>query len=154
MPPNVKAERIEGIVYMPAAAVTAEFHGVPHADVLAWLGTYKAATPGVEAADNSTIALDLDNDPQPDACLRILNSHGGSTKINSEGYIEGAPELIVEVAASSVSFDLGAKLGAYRRNGVREYIVHRTYDGELDWFVLRDGQYQAIGRRRPGDLSQ
>jgi hypothetical protein len=144
MPPNVKAERIEGIVYMPAAAVTAEFHGQPHIAIAAWLGTYWAATPGVAPADNSTIALNLDNDPQPDACLRILDSHGGSTKINSNGYIEGAPELIAEIAASSVSFDLGAKLGAYLRNGVREYIVHRTYDGELDWFVLRGGQYQRL----------
>src|ERR1700723_39887 len=61
MPANVKAERIEGMVYMPAAAVTAEFHGDPHADVLGWLTHYRAATPGVVASDNSTIALDLDN---------------------------------------------------------------------------------------------
>ena len=27
MPTHVKAERIEGMVYMPAAAVSAEFHG-------------------------------------------------------------------------------------------------------------------------------
>jgi len=144
MPENIKAERIEGMVYMPAAAVSAEFHGDAHADVMAWLGTYKAYTPGVTASDNSTIALDLDNDPQPDACLRILSSHGGNTILNSKGYIESAPELIVEIAASSVSFDLGPKLNAYRRNGVREYIVQRTYDGELDWFVLRDGQYQRM----------
>jgi Uma2 family endonuclease len=144
MPPEIKAERIEGMVYMPAAAVTAEFHGEPHSNMQTWLGTYMATTPGVKAADNSTIALDLDNDPQPDACLRILDSHGGSTKINSRGYITGAPELIVEIAASSVSFDLGAKLNAYRRNGVREYVVHRTYDGEIDWFVLRDGNYEKL----------
>jgi Uma2 family endonuclease len=144
MPEHIKAERIEGMVFMPAAAVTAEFHAFPHSDVQTWLGVYRAATPGIRAGDNGTIALDLDNDPQPDACLCILSSHGGNTKINSKGYIEGAPELIVEVAASSVSFDLGAKLGAYRRNGVREYLVHRTYDGEFDWFVLRDGQYQRL----------
>lgn len=142
MPPKIKAERIEGIVHMPAAAVTAEFHGQPHAHVMGWLCLYEALTPGVVAADNSTVALDIDNDPQPDACLRILASHGGATRLNEEGYIEGSPELIVEVTASTLSFDLGAKLNAYRRNGVREYIVLRTYDGELDWFVLRDGQYQ------------
>lgn len=144
MPANVKAERIEGMVYMPAAAVSAEFHGDPHAHVLAWLGNYMAATPGVAASDNSTIALDLDNDPQPDASLRILPSHGGRTKLTPKGYIEGPPELIVEIAASSVSFDLGAKLNAYRRAGVNEYLVHRTYDGEFDWFVLRDGQYTLL----------
>jgi Uma2 family endonuclease len=144
MPPKVKAERIEGIVYMPAAAVSAEFHGQPHAHMIGWLFLYESMTPGVVTADNSTIALDIDNDPQPDACLRILPSHGGRAKLSPDGYIEGSPELVVEIAASSMSYDLGAKLNTYRRNGVREYIVHRTYDGEIDWFVLRDDQYARL----------
>ena len=144
MPEHVKAERIEGIVYMPAAAVSAEFHGQPHAHIVAWLCLYESMTPGIATADNSTIALDADNDPQPDACLRILSSHGGASKVDADGYIEGAPELIVEIAASTMSYDLGAKLNAYRRNGVREYIVHRTYDGEIDWFILRDDQYERL----------
>ena len=140
---NIKAERIEGIVHMAAAAaVSADFHGRPHADIMGWLSVYRSLTPGVAAADNSTLFLDIDNDPQPDACLYILPSHGGRTTMTEEGYIQGSPELIVEIAASSVSFDLGAKLNAYRRNGVQEYIVHRTYDGEIDWFMLRDGQYE------------
>jgi Uma2 family endonuclease len=144
MPPKVKAERIEGIVYMAAAATSATFHGDPHAHVLTWLGNYMAATPGVAASDNSTVTLDLDNDPQPDASLRILPGHGGRTKLTSEGYIDGAPELIVEITASSLSYDLGPKLNAYRRTGVLEYLVHRTYDGEFDWFILRDGQYVRL----------
>jgi Uma2 family endonuclease len=37
--------------------------------------------------------------------------------------VEGAPELIVEIAASSASYDLHDKLRVYRRNGVQEYIV-------------------------------
>src|SRR5258706_9647175 len=72
VPENVKAERIEGIVYMPAAAVSAEFHGIPHANMMIWLGNYRVQTPGTALTDNSTIFLDLDNDPQPDACLYIL----------------------------------------------------------------------------------
>jgi Uma2 family endonuclease len=144
MPEGVKAERIEGIVYMPAAAVSAGFHGRPHVQMTTWLGTYEAMSHGVAAADNSTIYLDTDNDPQPDLCLYILPERGGRVRIDSEGYIVGSPELIVEIAASSVSFDLGAKLNVYRRNAVREYIVLRTYDGEIDWFILRDGQYEEF----------
>jgi Uma2 family endonuclease len=144
MPENVKIERIEGVVYMPAAAVSAGFHGQPHVDMAAWLGVYRSMTPNVAAADNSTIFLDTDNDPQPDLCAYILPTHGGRVKIDAKGYIVGSPELIVEIAASSVSFDLGAKLNVFRRNGVKEYIVHRTYDGEIDWFVLRDGQYEKL----------
>ena len=150
MPAHVKAERIEGIVYMAAAAVSANFHGRPHADILGWLSVYRSLTPGVAAADNSTLFLDIDNDPQPDACLYILPSHGGRTKTTDEGYIQGAPELIIEIAASSMSYDLGAKLNAYRRNGVQEYVVHRTYDGEIDWFVLRDGQYEKLAADAEG----
>ena len=138
---KVKAERIEGVVYMPAAALSAGFHGRPHIHFASWLGTYEAATPGVAAADNSTVFLDIDNDPQPDACLYTLPSHGGRTTLTPEGYIQGAPELIVEIAASSMSYDLGVKFDAYRRNGVNEYIVFRTYDGEIDWFRLTDGEY-------------
>jgi hypothetical protein len=45
------------------------------------------------------------------------------------------------VTASTVSFDLRAKLNTYRRDGVREYLVYRVYDCEFDLFVLRDGEY-------------
>ena len=152
MPEKVKAERIEGVVYMPAAAVSAEFHGRPHAHMTAWLTVYESMTPGVVTADNSTIALDVDNDPQPDACLRILPTQGGQSKLDAKGYIVGSPELIVEIAASSMSYDLGAKLNAYRRNGVREYIVYRTYDGEVDWFILRDDQYARLAPDPQGIL--
>jgi hypothetical protein len=144
MPEHVKAERIEGIVHMPAAAVSADFHGVPHAHLMGWLVWYRAMTPGVEVADNTTIHLDLDNDPQPDACLRILPAHGGQSNVNKNGFIVGSPELAAEVAGSSASYDLNAKLNAYRRNGIREYLVYRVYDGEMDWFTLRDGQYDRL----------
>jgi hypothetical protein len=37
-----------------------------------------------------------------------------------DGYIVGSPELAAEIAASSVSVDLGPKKKAFRRNGVLE----------------------------------
>ncbi|MEB3343019.1 Uma2 family endonuclease [Okeania sp.] len=46
-----------------------------------------------------------------------------------DGYVEGAPELIVEISASSASIDLHDKLKAYRSNQVQEYLVWRFYDG-------------------------
>lgn len=142
-PEGIKAELIEGVVYM-AAALSAESHGLPHGDVMGWLWTYRAATPGVLLADNSTVRLDLDNEPQPDACLYVSPRFGGRVRMSKEGYIEGAPELVVEVAASSVSIDLNQKLNAYRRNGVQEYVVFRTYDGEVDWFKLVGSQFEPL----------
>ena len=50
------------------------------------------------------------------------------------------------VAVSSVSIDLHAKLNVYRRHGVREYVVWRVDDGEIDWFVLRDGHYDSLAK--------
>jgi Uma2 family endonuclease len=107
--------------------------------IITWLGTYEAATPGVETLDNTTVRLDFDNEPQPDATLRI--KVGGQSTISEDGYVEGATELVAEIAASSVSIDLHQKLKVYRRNGVQEYLVWRVDDGQFDWFKLNEGEY-------------
>ena len=140
MPQLKKAELIEGIVYMPAA-LRFRKHGKPHGQIIAWLGFYAAVTPNVELGDNCTVRLDSENEPQPDVLMRI---EGGQSIVSEDDYIEGAPELIVEIAASSASYDLHDKLRAYRRNQVQEYIVWRVYDGELDWFRLVEGKYVQL----------
>jgi Uma2 family endonuclease len=142
MPPGHRAELIEGVVYMPSP-VRHDQHGQPHLCVVTWLGVYKAATPGVSAGAESTVRLDMDNEPQPDGVLFIEPRRGGQVQI-VDGYIERAPELVVEVSASTVSIDLHAKFNAYRRNGVREYVVWRVRDRAVDWFVLRGGQYDRL----------
>jgi Uma2 family endonuclease len=85
----------------------------------------------------------MDNEPQPDGVLFIAPDRGGQVQI-VDGYIERAPELVGEVSASTVSIDLHAKLNAYRRNGVREYVVWRVRNAAVDWFVLRGGQYERL----------
>ena len=133
-----KAELIEGTVYM-ASPLRFGSHGEPHAYMMGWLTIYKAATPGVRVGDNATVRLDANNEPQPDALLRI--EQGGQSRISDDDYVEGAPELVVEIAASSASIDLHEKLNVYRRNQVQEYLVWRVYDGQFDWFRLRTGEY-------------
>ena len=140
MPHLKKAELIEGVVYMPAA-LRYRRHGNPHSYILAWLSIYAANTPGVEPADNTTVRLDLDNEPQPDALLRLERAYGGQSRISDDDYIEGAPELIVEIAASTASYDLYDKLRAYRRNGVREYLIWLVEDQEFRWYRLQDDEY-------------
>ena len=136
MPKVKKAELIEGRVYM--ASPVRIIHGQPHAYIMTWLGIYHAVTPGTQLADNTTVRLDSDNEPQPDALLRIER---GQSQIDDDGYISGAPELIVEIAASSASYDLREKLQVYRRNRVQEYLVWRVRDRVLDWFRFREGEY-------------
>ena len=137
-----KAQLIEGVVYMPSPVSMA--HAEPHATVQTVLLVYAASTPGVRGADNATVRLDLDNEPQPDVVLLIESDAGGRCRVSDDNYLEGAPELVVEVAASSVSIDLHDKLRAYRRNGVLEYVVWRTQEGRIDWFELEEGEYRPL----------
>jgi Uma2 family endonuclease len=138
-----KAELIEGMVHMPSP-VRWNNHAGPHVDLITWLGVYKASTPGVGAGDSGTIRLDLENEPQPDAALIVEPAWGGRVQLSTDDYIEGAPDLAAEVAASTASIDLNAKLRVYRRNGVKEYIVWRVLDQAIDWFILRQGQYDRL----------
>ncbi|NEQ40909.1 MAG: Uma2 family endonuclease [Okeania sp. SIO3I5] len=147
MPNLKKAELIEGIVYM-TSPVRIKSHGEPHAYIIAWLAVYVASTPGVGLADNATVRLDADNEPQPDALLRIET--GGQSRITEDDYLDGAPELIVEIAASSAAYDLHQKLNVYRRNQVQEYLVWRVYDREIDWFKLTTGEYVKLEANSDG----
>ena len=147
-----KAELIEGIVYIMPAALRFRSHGQPHGRILTWLGNYEAITPGVALGVEPTVRLDLDNEPQPDAVLIIIPEAGGQTRISEDDYIEGAPELVVEIAASSVAIDLHGKKQAYRRNGVREYIVWQVLDQKLSWFSLQEGEYLELAPNEEGIL--
>ena len=137
-----KAQLIEGVVYMPSPVSMA--HAEPHATVQTVLLVYAASTPGIRGADNATVRLDLDNEPQPDVVLLIESDAGGRCRVSEDNYLEGAPELVVEVAASSASIDLHDKLRAYRRNGVQEYVVWRTQEARIDWFELAEGEYRPL----------
>ena len=102
MPNLKKAELIEGVTYMPST-VRQRYHGRQHAHLNFWLCAYEGSTPGIEVGDNSTVRLDLDNMPQPDCLLFVQPEHGGRVRIGTKGDIEGAPDLVAEVASSSSS---------------------------------------------------
>ncbi len=142
-PEKVKAELIEGVVYM-ASPVRHKHHGKPHRQITTLLGNYCDATPGTDCSDNATLRLDADNVPQPDVQLFIEESAGGNVRSTEDDLLEGSPELIVEVAGSSAAIDLHRKLHVYRRNGTQEYIVWRRKENELDWFQLQEGQYVRL----------
>lgn len=143
MPHIKKAELIEGTVYM-ASPLKFEPHAEPHGDLMGWLWTYKIATPGLRLGDNPTVRMDLDNEPQPDALLMIDPACGGSAYIGVDGYVEGSPELVAEVAASSAAIDSGKKKRSYRRNSLQEYIVWQVFDQKIDWYTLTSADYIAL----------
>jgi Uma2 family endonuclease len=143
MPNLKKAELIEGVVHM-ASAVRFERHGWRSRHLSGWFAVYEAATPGVLGADNTTVRLDSDNDPQPDGLLLIDPALGGQARISVDDYLEMAPELVGEISSSTVRTDLGTKFRVYQRNQVREYLVWRVLDKAVDWFVLRQGKYDRL----------
>ena len=120
--------------------VTVKSHGL----MMGWLAAYVAATPGVRLNDNATVRLDADNEVQPDALLRLEPALDGRCQVTPDDYLEGPPELIVEIAASSAAYDLHDKLQVYRRSGVSEYLVWQVYDRQFTWFQWREGQYLVL----------
>jgi Uma2 family endonuclease len=135
-----KAELIEGLVYV-ASPLRFTPHAEPHGRIIGWLIAYQAMMTGLKVGIEPTVRLDADNEPQPDAVLFRL---GGNAQVDEDGYITGSPELIVEIAASTVSYDLHAKKRSYERNGVKEYIVWRTLDQAIDWFILENDKYVEL----------
>lgn len=148
MPDVKKAELIEGVVYMPSP-VRYQPHAGPHGDLNGFFFHYRWFTPGVLLGDNATFRLDLENEPQPDGALFIDPVCGGRVSFEDE-YLTGGAELIAEISASSASIDLHKKLPVYERNGVCEYIVWRTLDREIDWFVSRDRKFERLARATDG----
>jgi Uma2 family endonuclease len=149
MPHLKKAELIERIVYMPSP-LRARSHAEPHIRLAGWLLLYTSETPGVECFDNASVRLDLDNEPQPDLVLIKSAAKGGQARISKDDYLEGAPEFVVEIVGSSQAYDLHQKKGAYRRNGVGEYLAWITGEKRLLWWELRDEEYQEIAPEADG----
>lgn len=138
MPSDFRAELIGGIVYVSSPVK------FPHAENQLPLGTlltlYEAATPGVRAADNASVFLSNDTEPQPDLHLRLLPDVGGKVEITSDGYLSGPPEFVCEISDSSRSLDLNAKKKQYAKCGVLEYLVLNLRDEAIHWFDLSANQ--------------
>lgn len=130
-----RVELIEGVVYMPSP-IRVQGHAREQGLLMDWLSAYAASRDDVQWSPPGSVLLDDQNEPEPDAMLYRLRPDRFD-----DGYLLGAPELVVEIAASSKSRDLHQKKRAYERNGVLDYIVWRTDDAAIDWFELRNGEY-------------
>ena len=119
-------------------------HARCHAKTMCWLGAYEAATPGVEAYDNPTVILGPESEPQPDACLAILPAKGGRTRWREDDFLEGPPELVVEIASSTESYDLHPKRDDYELAGVGEYLAVALRQRKVFWFIARAGGFELL----------
>jgi Uma2 family endonuclease len=144
-----KAELIEGVVYV-ASPLSFQYHAQPHSQLHGWIWTYQLSIPALMLGIDPTLRLDLNNEPQPDLVLILNEKAGGQTRLSQEGYLEGTPELVIEIAASSASIDLTSKKEAYCRNRIPEYIVWQIFENELIWFQWIEGTYQPLPKAADG----
>lgn len=135
MPEDYRAELIGGIVFEPSPVSYP--HGRNHVRLSFLLESYAEATFGTEVADNATLKLSDDDEVQPDLLLRIVQNLGGQSR-EAHRYIEGAPELVAEIAYSSRAIDLHLKKDRYALAGVLEYIVVCIESKKIYWFDLRN----------------
>jgi Uma2 family endonuclease len=142
MPPETRAELVGGIVYMPSPM--RRDHGKESRFVSGWLDRYERFTPGIEGADGATVKLNVIGEPQPDHLLWILPECRGRSRVDAEGYLTGAPELVVEIARSSRHYDLNPKKADYERAGVREYLVVELDPCRIHWFIRRGNHFKNL----------
>jgi Uma2 family endonuclease len=140
-PEGTWAELVGGRVYMPSPVRNE--HSEYDEDLALWTGLYKKATKGIRGGRNATVILGPFGETQPDGHLRIRQALGGQTRIE-RGYIVGAPELVIEIARSSRSYDLNEKKTEYAQAGVLEYIVVELAPDRIHWFILRNGRFEDL----------
>jgi Uma2 family endonuclease len=138
-----RAELIDGVVYV-ASPTRYDQHDEPATMMVSWAAAYAAKHADVRSGGSATLFLGEDSEVQPDAFLFLRRSTGAAARPNDDGYIVGAPQLVVEVAASTVYYDLHTKLDLYRRSGVLEYVVWRVLDEAIDWFRLENSEYVRV----------
>ena len=131
-PDDVKFELVGGVVYM--ASPLRMPHGRYQPFLSFVLMLYQGGTPGVEVADNATVILGEESEPQPDLLLRILTEYGGRSGVTEDEYCQGPPELLAEIAHSSRAIDMNQKRADYEQCGVLEYLVLCVEERELHWF--------------------
>lgn len=149
-PDGEKWELIGGVVYMasPLRLKHSDYDG----EIGYLLETYRRATPGIQVTHNASAILGEESEPQPDLAMRILPGYGGQSRTTDDDYLEGAPELVVEVAHSRRALAMHSKRKDYRRNGVIEYLVLLVEEQEVHWFDFRDDEIrpnrEGISRSR------
>jgi Uma2 family endonuclease len=133
-----KAELIDGLVYLQTTV--GPRHAETHSRLMTLLGSYHARHPELQLLDNATVQLGKD-EVQPDALLRL---RAGGLSAQTDRCITGPPELVVEVSATSFSYETHLKRALYQHAGVPEYLVLQIYERNAEWWRLDAGHYVPI----------
>jgi Uma2 family endonuclease len=140
---DFRAELIEGVVHVMSSPVNPK-HGRPLMSMSGLLYFYRIETPGTLVQGDTTIKLAPLSEVQPDCALLIDPSHGGQTGADDKGYTTGCPELVVEIASSTLPIDLISKKRIFERAGGKDYVVFDEPHHKIHWFVARNGLFEPL----------
>ena len=131
-----KVELIEGVLI----AVSPQYR--PHSSVRNELcrrfwRALDATGSHLSAEQEVTVQLSSDTAPEPDIAL--------TSEPFGHGYVPlGSVALVIEIADSTLHYDLGKKRDIYARGGIAEYWVVDVNGREVHRFAdPRDGEYRA-----------
>ncbi|MFT3878951.1 MAG: Uma2 family endonuclease [Gemmatales bacterium] len=141
-----RVQLIEGIVHMPSPMRFVQ-HANPQTCINGWLFCYSSQTPGVRNGGSATLKIDTENEFEPDG---MLFYDQGQLVIADDGYLEGVPELVVEVSASTISVDSKEKFRVYEKQGVKEYLLWNTQADTITWFARNKNKFVAMKPNRAG----
>ena len=142
MPPGTTFELIDGKVYQMPSPVT-DLHGDGCGLASGWLNLYALRTPGVRVGHAGSVFLGDRSEVQPDLMLKVDPACGGLTRRQGR-YLDGCPELVVEVSLTTQATDLGPKLAAYDSAGALSYIVFALDPAEIHWHARQGGRLVRV----------
>jgi len=143
MDEDFRAELIDGVVHLMAMSVF-EDHGRPDVTMGSLLFLYSVDTPGTVAQGNTSTILGPRSEVQPDSALLIEPAYGGQTFRGADGCTNRCPELVVEIANTTLRRDLKEKKQAYEEAGALEYLVFDVAHDAFHWFVSREGRFEPF----------
>lgn len=149
-PEDEKWELVGGVVYIasPLKLKHSDYDG----EIGYLMEAYRRATPGTHVTHNASAILGEESEPQPDLAMRVLPEYGGQSRTTDDDYLQGAPELVVEIAHSRRALAMHAKRADYQRHGVIEYLVLLVQEREVRWFYFPDDEVrpnrEGISRSR------
>ena len=139
LPEGTLCEVIDNVLYMSPAPK------YNHQRLLGLM--YKIISAHVEKSNTGEIIIspfdvyfeNLHSAVQPDL-LVVLNENRDILK--EDGYIHGAPDVIIEVLSRDKKRDLVKKKSLYERAGVKEYFTVNPDNREITSWLLKENIYQ------------
>jgi len=137
---NVHADLLDGKILRDSPAVPK--HGLTTTFVSHLLGTYVSHRRlGVVIGSTSTVRLTAYQAPEPD----LFFISAGRMHIINEKYIDGPPDLCIEVISkSSRRRDRVRKFVLYADHGVREYWIIDPLINTANFYRNVDGEWQEM----------